>query len=195
MAWCSMCVSIMLLRTEPAASSRGAWATGAGASAYALRAGAARMFADEDPRAAAAAAAASPRVPGAFAPAFPLRMRSLLLRGGCAGAVRSKPAQCSFCTKVHAASDLCKAERTMAARAADGRRTTDGWALLSTMRGDGSSQKDPKVGQPKGLSEYGWGETAYAQSSASQPQMGKCWVSHAYVPPPCPRSAPLAKHR
>jgi hypothetical protein len=143
---------------------------------------------DFDPR----GSPASQRVPGAlgFAPAFPaaapcslpLRMRSLLLRGGCAGALRkSKPAQCSFCTKVHAVNDRCKADRTMAARAAEGRRTADGWALLSTMRGDAPSQKDrEKVGQPKGLSEYGWGETAYAQSTASQPKMGRCWVSNLH---------------
>ncbi len=59
------------------------------------------------------------------------------------------------------------------------RRTGDGWALLSTKR-DGAADvpaRDEKVGQPKGLSEYGWGETGYALSSASRPLMGKRWVS------------------
>jgi len=87
--------------------------------------------------------------------------------------------------QVHAAGDRCKADRTMSARAADGRRTSDGWALLSTKRGVGGEvpPRDEKVGQPKGLSEYGWGETAYAESSASQPRMGKCWV-RKYSPYP-----------
>ena len=58
--------------------------------------------------------------------------------------------------------------------------------MLSTKR-DGAADvpaRDEKVGQPKGLSEYGWGETGYALSSASQPLMGKRWVSVPSCPPP-----------
>jgi len=74
------------------------------------------------------------------------------------------------------------------------RRTADGWALLSTKR-DGAADvpaRDEKVGQPKGLSEYGWGETGYALSSASRPLKGKHWVSvPSCPPPPPPRASPL----
>ena len=110
----------------------------------------------------------------------------ILLRGGCAGSARNKPAGCPLCTKVHGPGDRCKAERTMAARAAAGRRSlaSDGWALLSTKRGAASSTgaaggpaaRDAKVGQPKGVTEYGWGETAYAQSLAVNTQIGEGWA-------------------
>jgi hypothetical protein len=180
---CCSLLSILLLRTGPAAGgSSGHWP---------------QFTAELDsaplaPVVQARTAEAGPFAPmrggrmlGAFAPAWidgqgslRTRMCSLLLRGGCAGPGKSKPAACSFCTKVHGFGDRCKADRTMEARAAAGRRAHDGWALLSTKRGeasDGTPARDVKVGQPKGVSEYGWGATAYAESTASQPQFGKKW--------------------
>jgi hypothetical protein len=172
---CCSLLSLLLLRTGPAASAAGGGGRAAGLGDL-WCASPAHVF---EPRR---------RALGAFVPAWVAlegpgslrtRVRSLLLRGGCAGQ-RTKPTQCSFCTKVQAVGDRCKADRTMASRAAEGRRTADGWALLSTDRGasaePSSPSRDDKVGQPKGLSEYGWGETAYAKSAASQPVPGKKWA-------------------
>ncbi len=89
----------------------------------------------------------------AFSPAWvdalPLPNIKTFLRGG------GESEQCKFCTKAHGSPSVqCKAERIATARASVGRRTHDGWALLSTMRDPG---REAKVGQPKGWDGYGWG--------------------------------------
>lgn len=88
-----------------------------------------------------------------------------LLRGG--GGAGAASQQCSWCTKVHQVSAQCKAQRISDSRAASGRRTTDGWQLLTTMR-------EEKVGKPKGLSEYGWGSTGYVQSTEQRAPVQGC---------------------
>ena len=88
-----------------------------------------------------------------------------LLRGGSGFA--TGPQQCSWCTKVHQVAVQCKAQRISASRAASGRRTTDDWQLLTTMRED-------KVGSPKGLSDHGWGSTGYYQSTEQRAPVQGC---------------------
>jgi hypothetical protein len=88
-----------------------------------------------------------------------------LLRGG--GGFAAGTQQCSWCCKVHQASAQCKAERVATARAAAGRKTGDGWRLLTTMR-----ERSDRVGSPKGISEYGWGSTGYAPSQQGAPVKG-----------------------
>ena len=200
---CCSLLSILLLRSGPAASAGGHRSVGifsetfgCASAAHILGEGAGGTFVQKGGGGMAARMppAVAHRVLGAFVPAclegpgvLHTHMRRILLRGGCEGPIRNKPAQCSFCTKVHAVGDRCKVENTMALRAAVGRRTSDGWALLSTARGAASCaasdaaaevpyNRDEKVGQPKGLSEYGWGETAYAQSSSAKTVIGKQWV-------------------
>lgn len=81
--------------------------------------------------------------------------RQITLRGGNDSADKnSKASSCPYCNKVHSLRDSCRAQRVAQTRAAQGRRTMDGWALLSVMR-------EAKVGTPKGLSEYGWGSASY----------------------------------
>ena len=119
---CCSLISVLLLRTGPAASAAGgARAEGALAAAM-LRVWAPGAAVHQHLGAASqrAASAAFAHAWAGGAAALRARACSLLLRGGCAGPARALPVPCSFCTKVHNRGDRCKADRTMASRAADG---------------------------------------------------------------------------